>query len=304
MGSCMSTKKPITPPAPPPQSPPLPKDQHLQDRTLVPESDPPLSPIKQTTTLKPQISHPSPPLLEEETVKEVLSSETPTTRPNFLKYHPPDQQKILRLPSFPRIEEKRNNNNNAQFEEVSEVSDVCSLSESISTSVQSREYEEIPQPPRFIDRSPSKIRRKRSDSGEFYGRGESPVRRSEQWLGCGRTDIAGKSVYITKEAGNAMSRQPQRSLSHNRVMRDQGESSRRRSRSPAHSPIDVGVFRPAGICQSPSGRRIVRSTGRSPVKAPPEIGGRHLEGGNKEEMWRGKESLEDPLVSLECFIFL
>lgn len=281
MGSCISTKKSTPPPPLPPLQPPQLKDRHLQDRTLVPESDPPCEEEEETTKIQPSL--PSPPPLEEETVKEVVSSETPSLKPNYLKYnHQHQQQKILRLPSFPRLEEKKNN---SHFEEISEVSDNCSLSESVCTSAFT-EYEEVTHRPRVIDRSPSKIQRKRTNSGEFYTRSESPVTR--------KNDIAGKSVVYNKEVGQQMFRP--RNLSQNgMVVKDQGESSRRRSRSPA-ATTQTGM-----LCRSPSGNKIGRSVGRSPSRSP-EIG-RNVEA-RKPEMWPAKESLDDPLVSLECFIFL
>ncbi|PIA26506.1 hypothetical protein AQUCO_09200012v1 [Aquilegia coerulea] len=298
MGSCLSTKKPT--PEPPSQYQQLkPKDHSLQDRALVPESDPPLCNTKQATnsTTSTTTTTTQPPSFEEETVKEVLSSETPTIpKPrSYLKFK--DQQKILRLPSFPKIEEKRSFNTTSTtppFEEISEFSEICSLSESVSTSALTehsvRDYDEVMQP-RVIDRSPSKIRRKRSDSGEFYSRGESPMRRSEQWLN-GKSDIGGKSMY-GKEVGGQICR---RNIAQNGVNKDHGESSRRRSRSPA-TRIDVGgcASRP-GMCRSPSAKRVVRSSGRESENR------RNFD--ESKEKWPVKESLEDPLVSLECFIFL
>ncbi|KAF9609350.1 hypothetical protein IFM89_015605 [Coptis chinensis] len=284
-----STKKPTeeTPLPPPP-----PKDQHLQlqDRTLVPESDPPTESKQTHINIKKTPQLPSvllPQLDQEESVKEVLS-ETTAPKPRFPKFH---EQKILRLPSFPKLEEQRSR----PFEDVSEVSEICSVSESVSTSAltdeRSHEYDEVMQ--QRFGQSPSKqFQRKRSDSGDFYMRGESPVKRSDQhWLN-NRSDVGGKSVY----AGQVT--RP-RNLMQNGVMRDQGESSRRRSSSPA-TRIDVGGNNRPGISRSQSGKRVVRSLGRNAVLAP-EIG-QNLEG--SKEKWQVKESLEDPLVSLECFIFL
>ncbi|KAF5177395.1 BEST plant protein match is: (TAIR:plant.1) protein [Thalictrum thalictroides] len=301
MGSCLSTKNPTQkPPSQHNQQQQKPKDHSLQDRALVPESDPPLSNTKQstisTTIATTTTQQPS---FDEETVKEVLSSETPTIpKPrSYLKFK--DQQKILRLPSFPKIEEKRSfNTTSTTFEEISELSEICSLSESVSTSAlteHSRDYDEVMQP-RIIDRSPSKIRRKRSDSGEFYGRGgDSPLRRSDQWIN-GRSDIGGKSMY-GKEVGPICRRN---NAQNGGVNKDHGETSRRRSRSPA-TRIDVGgcVSRP-GMCRSPSAKRVVRSSVRSPGMEPENR--RNFD--ESKEKWPVKESLEDPLVSLECFIFL
>ncbi|OVA20228.1 hypothetical protein BVC80_157g17 [Macleaya cordata] len=256
-----------------------------------------------------RLKPPLPPQLEEETVKEVLS-ETPSQKPpSFLKIE--EQKTNPILPSFSKIEveeeeEEKKIEKEAPFfvnqQEVSEVSEICSLSESYSTTTltEKREDEEGEVRQR-VDRSPAKVPRKRSNTGEFGlgtdRRRRSPARRSEPSPGR-RNDNAMKFGSNT-EVGHTGRRRI--SAGNNRSWRDPGESSGRRSRSPSTRTETSQGKTGLGLGRSPSSRK----TGRSPARIPaisPENGLKLEE--FKEGNGLTNESLENPLVSLECFIFL
>ncbi|KAE7995609.1 hypothetical protein FH972_000385 [Carpinus fangiana] len=260
------------------------------------------------------------PLAEEETVKEVLS-ETPKSKPPQQDYQPATK------PVFGDVEDNKNNDededkidkfhspiNAATDNDISELSEVYSLSESVSTTTTKRdEDEEVRQ--RVHRSSPAKAQlRSRVHTGDFGAKrserllGKSPTRRSDQSPGRmnsgssrlvhGREPIAGRGFRATEPPPNR--RNPS------------GEASSRRSRSPA-TRVDNGPSRSV-MGQSPSARRTNRSPSR--VKsAPTETNARKMEQTKNDNAMEGKwpttsttttanESLENPLVSLECFIFL
>ncbi|ESW20208.1 hypothetical protein PHAVU_006G189700 [Phaseolus vulgaris] len=214
---------------------------------------------------------------EEETVKEVLS-ETPKWKPKF------DAEKPT--------ETKVKNEKEKLFikpEEISEVSEVCSVSESVSTLADEEARQKV-------NGSPAEIRKARSFSGELGTRrertaGKSPARRPEQ--SPGRRNAG--SVRVVQMGNGVSGNQPRR--------RDAGENSGRRSRSPSTRTDSVSARSIVG--RSPSARRTNQSPARIRTAAA-ESGGRKMENWNMEGKWpsSANESLENPLVSLECFIFL
>ncbi|KAG6416577.1 hypothetical protein SASPL_124010 [Salvia splendens] len=226
---------------------------------------------------------PSHPLAEDETVKEVLSEtpKPPIPIPNFHSKH--ESPFIKSAPLLKNKERHAAVGIKPQFtaDDLSEASEICSsLSESVSatTSVTDRraELRELRQ------RSPARSR-SRLFSGELHREkmvGRSPARRSEPSPGRARPVPA--SGYGRR--------------------RDTGESSGRRSRSPV-TRADPGL----GRAQSAR-----RRTGKSPGRVAPgsaekirKLDGGNESGGSKWPPTNGSnESLENPLVSLECFIFL
>ncbi|XP_020221572.1 uncharacterized protein LOC109804191 [Cajanus cajan] len=221
--------------------------------------DPPRS-----STTKGSESRAPPP--DEETVKEVLS-ETPKWKPKFEAVKPTESQ----------VEKPF-----AKPEEISELSEVCSVSESVSTLADEEARQRV-----NINRSPAKLRKAPSFSGEFGARrertaGKSPARRPEQ--SPGRRNVG--SARIVQMANGGAGNQGRR--------RDAGENSGRRSRSPATRTDSVATRSVVG--RSPSARRANQSPARARTAAP-ECSCRKIENSNME-------SLENPLVSLECFIFL
>ncbi|XP_057963204.1 uncharacterized protein LOC131154438 [Malania oleifera] len=306
MGCCVSTPKASV--------------QQAKDPRCSPGSDPPNG-----------VGGRLPVLVEEETVKEVLS-ETPTaTKSGSLAVKVEEEKK----PSVPKPycakpplqminDEKLSDTPNPPFlkvedeimscipkpslqkieaevamvnSEISEVSEICSVSESVSTTTitEGRDEEEVR---RRVDRTPVKFPRNRSFSGEMGRPGRdrgvrkspvSPARRQEPSPGRARSGLS-------RQAGQTAGRR-------DGIRRDLGENSGRRSRSPAKG-ADVLTSRSrsrSGRGRSPSARRTAQSPGRIPPPAPdnPRKAAESCSGEGKEN-----ESLENPLVSLECFIFL
>ncbi|MED6124676.1 hypothetical protein PIB30_061219 [Stylosanthes scabra] len=262
---------------------------------------------------------PPPPLIDEETVKEVLSvSETP-------KWNPPPPTFSQFQPQNPKTfntfqpEKKMKNNNmmknyedddgddalfatmgTAKGEDLSQLSEeVCSLSESVSTTTFNEEETR-----QRLNRSPARMHKNRSFSGDLAPRtvGKSPVRRSEH-SPAKRNGGSVRLVQSRDQMGNGLSRNQTR-------RRDAGENSGRRSRSPA-TRTENGAARSV-VGRSPSKRRgTTQSPARVRNAAAPamESGHRRMDNPAMEEgKWgssaNNNESLENPLVSLECFIFL
>ncbi|KAF8007941.1 hypothetical protein BT93_K1818 [Corymbia citriodora subsp. variegata] len=321
MGCCFSKTPPHrrSPPNQPRRSPPRPPAPAF-DKTHVAIA--PQNAGTRNPPPRPPPPPPPPPPLEEETVKEVLS-ETPL---------PPKPQ----LPEAPRPPPKLQEDGPetkiliSKLEEaaevVSEYSEMYSVSESLSTAttattatekrdaeVTSRESREVRQ--RLKSRSPAKVPRKRppypgdlaGGGGERRGvnRSPSPAKRNlagATGAGPGRVREAGRArtaAAAQRNAGASPSGAPRR---------DPGETSRRRSSSPA-------TRRP--------GEASAGATGRSPAKrAAGSAGDRPAKGEGRKDPGtvsaaetkneehsdavpeQGNESLDNPLVSLECFIFL
>ncbi|KAJ4977519.1 hypothetical protein NE237_002625 [Protea cynaroides] len=277
----------------------------------------------------------SPPLsppLEEETVKEVLSV-TPTPKPSsrnvetqeipqpsFLKIETDNPSSLPSTPpppppSFPiKLEEAKNLERRTSpppdpaVEQISEVSDLCSLSESVSTTTIGEGRVDDGEVRQRVDRSPAKLPRKRPVSGEFTGRTDrggksSPARRFDQSPGRRSDNNSMKPSQVhhhhhsTRDmvGGGGYTNRRRIPGSSGGVRRDPGEGSARRSRSPATRSASL---------QSPSSK-AVRSPGRIPTLGQ-ENGRKPEETKEDEGDWNfpTNESLENPLVSLECFIFL
>ncbi|XP_043688280.1 uncharacterized protein LOC122639475 [Telopea speciosissima] len=266
---------------------------------------------------------PPPPPLEEETVKEVLS-ETPTPKPSFRNVETQEipSPSFLKIetdkrsspptppPSFPiKLEEATNMGKKTTLtpdpavEEISEVSDMCSLSESLSTTTIGEGRVDDGEVRQRVDRSPAKLPRKLLVGGEFIGRTErrekkttlSPARRFDQSPSRRDDNNAMKSSQVRHHHSTRDMRGAGAAYTNRRRIPDPGEGLGRRSRSPAPRHA---------FGRSPS-TRGVRSPGRIPALGPEN--GRKPEESKVDEgncNWPTNESLENPLVSLECFIFL
>ncbi|KAF7803521.1 serine/arginine repetitive matrix protein 1 [Senna tora] len=215
---------------------------------------------------------------EEETVKEVLS-ETPKWNPPTPTIAKLEPQKSPRKPHFHK------------------VSEVCSLSESmVSTTTVTDRRDEDDEARQRVSASPAKMRKNRSFSGDLGCRGDrtvqSPARRN---MGSVRL------VQSRDQVGHAIGNRGMRNEPHRR---DAGENSGRRSRSPA-TRTENGPTRSI-VGRSPSARRTNQSPARVRTGTP-ESGHRRKQHASTEGKWPSSatnESLENPLVSLECFIFL
>lgn len=224
------------------------------------------------------VGPPLPP--EEESVKEVLS-ETPVPKPQIPNIE--IQQDNKPVTSWPAVDKVVPKPTTAPppADETSEMSDLCSnLSESVSalsTATAPTEEGEVRQ------RSPAKFRN-RPVSGQRNAVGKSPIRRSSQ-------PSPGRVVQTGLR---------------DRQRRDLGEISGRRSRSPATRVADGGAgVRKPGLSRSPSSRK----TGKSPRSDPDKCLKQEESAKREGDKWPPmpptvNESLENPLVSLECFIFL
>lgn len=306
MGCCFSKVPPHrrSPPDHPRRSPPRPPAPAF-DKTHVG-----IAPQNARTR-----NPPPPPPLEEETVKEVLS-ETPLPRPQLSEtpQPPPKLQedgpetKIL----ISKLEEAA--------EVVSEYSEMYSASESLSTAttattvtdkreteVTSRESREVRQ--RLKSGSPAKLPRKRPPyTGDLAGGGERRgVNRSPSPAKRNLAGVSGAGPRRAREAGRARTAAAQRNAGPPSGVprRDPGETSRRRSSSPATN-------RDGEASVGAKGRSPAKRTGSDrPAKGEgrKELGAEGAAETKREEHMdtvpeQGNESLDNPLVSLECFIFL
>lgn len=186
--------------------------------------------------------------------------------------------------------------------EISEASEICSLSESVSaTTVTRDEDEEVYQRVNNNRGSPMKLPKNPRDGfgprREQRVVGKSPTRRTTE-SSPGRRYGPNGSVRSGQQHPQPMgSRRGGSRAESNR--RDPGESSGRRSRSPATRITDGGGVNRSNVGRSPSARRY---PGRTPVESSTR---RIAEEPKMEEgKWPANESLDNPLVSLECFIFL
>lgn len=283
-----------------------------------------------------------PPTVDEETVKEVLSETPRLIKPKVAQSVPivsdPEDDGEKRSnsttaattptgkPVFPifkldgeKIERKVSElkSRAAMGEEISELSEICSLSETVSTATNitrddDDDCDEVGHS--RVYRSPMRLHPKGcSLSGDLGGgggwrreqriAGKSPSRRSEQSPGRRNGNGNGNGIGSVRMV---QAREPVRPMIRRgpeNHRRDSGESSARRSRSPAMTRNDSGCAR-SGVGRSPSARTAARSPSRV-NGAPYESNRRVVEDPTK---WPTKntadESLENPLVSLECFIFL
>lgn len=225
---------------------------------------------------------------EEETVKEVLS-ETPTIEKSNLYANENSPKKSSPISKFPNTMEEIYHKNHIMKKPITsnfnhpddlseEVSEICSSTLSEAATVTEKRYAAEDDATEVRQRSPAKYR-----NGSFQRSvGNSPARRSDPSPGRMRS---GRESRVPRK--------------------DNGECSGRRSRSPAMRTENGGYG--SGLGRIPS----VRKTGKSPGRVRSELGDRIRKmderDGNGENKWpptNGNESLENPLVSLECFIFL
>ncbi|KAF9683530.1 hypothetical protein SADUNF_Sadunf04G0023300 [Salix dunnii] len=288
-------------------------------------------------SLKPTKSPPRS-LYQDETVKEVLS-ETPRPKPpknpmenlhqeNGRQLQEVHKESIHLDPAFlDEVNMKESKFKNISKEEVhhqgqvseQDESEACSLSysESISTTTTNnndkRDYyyyddDEVKQ---RVSRSPLPPRKR--VSGELGLKkdrfvGKSPARRTTEQSPSKRNGaINGGSVRLVQSremgSGQVGARRGSRPSP---KKRDPGEGSARRSRSPATNRSAMG--------RSPSTRRTNQSPGRVRKDAHEGGGNDNKDSNGMEAKWPSSsnvanettndESLENPLVSLECFIFL
>lgn len=281
-----------------------------RDPSLSDPQHPTLSPSKPAA-----INRGPPPSFEEETVKEVLVlSETPIQKP---------LPKATSIPAITNQECKslKKNEDEDKTPELSQVSEICSVTESYSTATttttattvtEKREDEAMSKMKRHNNRSPAKVPRKRPyTGGELHGRvrgntaPKSPARRAgkapEKRVGGPRPvrgrDLPSKVGNRNQNVGSPLARP------------DSGETTVRRSRSPAtRTGGGVGSGR---ITRSPSkGVGKVERVAEGVEKEKDDgvgSGSRLRKEETKENdgvLEHPTESLENPLVSLECFIFL
>ncbi|MED6196239.1 hypothetical protein PIB30_045649 [Stylosanthes scabra] len=279
---------------------------------------------------------PPPPVLEEESVKEVLS-ETPITKRNQVPILEPEPDTLLPPLQNPhdKIESKSNQhpipnpiiiNNKKEEHEVSEVvsqlsEEPCSISGSFSTAttITEKREDEVTSKRSIIrdgsttmaknhkwnnNRSPSRKRPHAGDGNVASGRErrlKSPARRSEpspeKRLHGGLRPVRGR------ESGSMANRKL--NVGSAGFRRDAGEGSGRRSRSPSCARSGSAGGK-AGA--SSGGRKEVPAT-KGAVEKEEKKGSeggenKNEEIGQKNDVVSQEESIENPLVSMECFIFL
>ncbi|MED6156715.1 hypothetical protein PIB30_016871 [Stylosanthes scabra] len=236
---------------------------------------------------------------EEETVKQVLSSETPKwnnnniTNTTSIITKPQPQNKECKIKKAAAHEEKEK-----EEEETWQVGqEVCSLmsqsdtmsmstTTTISELIREEQAEAIQQTRKRVTRSPNKLQKNRSFSKTTH----------TKLLHASNNNNASARLHVQYRDT------PARSQSRRH---DPGETSFRRSRSLATCVASDVAAKPV-IARCPSARR----TNRIPLTAA----GTSTSGKNScrktEVPARGRkggyanETLENPLVSLECFIFI
>lgn len=260
-----------------------------------------------------------PPSAEEETVKEVLS-ETPNSKARiFIPQQEESKKTQIEKPAFVKIQVKEAGldfnikkteppKSPAVIEESAseDVSEICSVSfsETLSTLTDRRddEEDEVRQPK--VLRSPA-----RSGSRKRVV-GRSPNRKLDQPPGRRNGVVNGGSSSSSVRLVQSKESPPgpaKRGSRPDPERKDPGECSGRRSRSPSVNRSVMG--------RSPSGRRTNQSPGK--VRSDPGECGNSKKVEQHTSAMEGKwpssnnnggalqnESLENPLVSLECFIFL
>lgn len=211
-------------------------------------------------------SNRTPPPVDVETVKEVLS-ETPTQTP-FLKMESESIKNVSTHMSKPSYEDN----------------DIDVFRRKI------------------IERSPSKARNRNQYSGELQPARKSPARPKDQSPGRVRSDPRPDPERVGRGPGFG---------STGRQRPGSGNLSGARSRSPGKRMVTGG-------CGSGGRNEIERSlSARRTGKSPGRVGSDLNDRGRRPELKSGRvreesnrfttnsdESLENPLVSLECFIFL
>ncbi|TKY59322.1 hypothetical protein E2542_SST16407 [Spatholobus suberectus] len=213
--------------------------------------------------------------IEEETVKEVLS-ETPKWNPTTFAKSKPHQNKFKEEKT--EVEKKA-----LSIYRAEDTSEVCSLSETVSTATSITDQREETR--KRVDRSRAKLQKNRTFPGE---RRERTVHGARNNVGSVR--LVQCRDQTDQKMGNGGTRR----------RRDPADNSFQRARSPATS---AGAARSV-MGRSPPMRKTNRSTARVRTGTK-ENGCRKMEKPATEGKWPlASESLENPLVSLECFIFI
>ncbi|KAF3610575.1 hypothetical protein DY000_02044973 [Brassica cretica] len=241
-------------------------------------------------------------VVEEETVvKEVLSE---TTLVTSLNDNSAMETTTNKVPEEEEEEEKKpgavdaspdpvlTENGSVEPGKGSEVSEICSLSESLLSIVSGYEEEEVKQmkPQGVRQRSPAKYRDRVMANNYPTRRSDMSPRKRNTEGGEG----AGSVRLVPSGAGQ----------------RDPTErSERRRSRSPAiNRPVMVGPSRNHYVSTDNGG--VMMKKGQSPgrVRPYPNKNGSeqdcHRQWPSQNDNSTSNDSFENPLVSLECFIFL
>ncbi|XP_011025645.1 PREDICTED: uncharacterized protein LOC105126473 [Populus euphratica] len=223
----------------------------------------------------------TPPPLEEETVKEVLSETPIIVKTQKTTLVSTTAAATTTQPQEPKILTQKNNKKHQEDQEISQASEICNnVNDTLSTATTTTaattttitdiREDEVTSKKR-VNKSPAKVRKKRPHTGDRERVPKPPAKTTGQ-------------VIIRTAAG-------QRNVGSSGVRRDFG-------RSP-------GTRTAGGV-----GRGRV---GASPGKVTAEAGGRSVERKKEEtvngtvlmqQRQEGNESLENPLVSLEGFIFL
>ncbi|KAF2556027.1 hypothetical protein F2Q68_00013208 [Brassica cretica] len=242
-------------------------------------------------------------VVEEETVvKEVLSE---TTLVTSLNDNSAMETTTNKVPEEEEEEEEKKpgavdaspdpvltENGSVEPGKGSEVSEICSLSESLLSIVSGYEEEEVKQmkPQGVRQRSPAKYRDRVMANNYPTRRSDMSPRKRNTEGGEG----AGSVRLVPSGAGQ----------------RDPTErSERRRSRSPAiNRPVMVGPSRNHYVSTDNGG--VMMKKGQSPgrVRPYPNKNGSeqdcHRQWPSQNDNSTSNDSFENPLVSLECFIFL
>ncbi|XP_057752965.1 uncharacterized protein LOC130970793 [Arachis stenosperma] len=248
----------------------------------------------------PVVAEPPKPEPEEETVKQVLSSETPTCNNNNNNHPTQPQNKEYEIKKASPLLVKKAEHQEEEEEENSQgkvSQEVCSLMSqsdtiSMSTTTTISELIREEQTRKRVIRSPNKLQKNRS-----FSRADVTAKIRDTKLHASNNNNASARLHVQCR-DQAARNQPRR--------RDLGETSFRRSRSLAMIVASDSAAKPVmGRC--PSARR----TNRTPLTAAGTVTSeknscRKTEIPARERKGAGcaSETLENPLVSLECFIFL
>jgi len=248
-----------------------------------------VSSIKASTSSAPTLQPPKPTQnngtsfqVEEEKVKEVLL-ETPKIT---TKSKPPKQH--LNIKAFDKFKEEQNKVDHKKTLSINkghehDTSETCRLRKTTPKPTTEKTSKRVTGSPIKLLKNcsfPSDVR---------YGR-DRTIHGSKNFGSV-------RMVQCREQAGQKMVNEGMRRR------RDSGENSFRRSRSPA-TCTDTSVARPV-VGQSPSARKTSRAPVARDRTTLPEKGRRKTEiPATDGKRSRANESLENPLVSLECFIFL
>ncbi|KAK7263627.1 hypothetical protein RJT34_31220 [Clitoria ternatea] len=277
------------------------------------------STIQVQTTPQTHRPHHEPPPLEEESVKEVLS-ETPISKPHQVPNLMPETK--IQMPVVQNPPEKFEKECPLEVSEVvSQLSETCSITESFSTATtatattttaatvtEKREDDEATSKHSSIegtttnrkwDRSPARKRPHAGESGRER-RVKSPARRPEP--SPEKKIKASSRVVRGRESSTAANRK--RNVGSGGVRRDSGEVSGRRSRSPSCART-VRNGGPSKVGSSSGPKHVVPANGAEKEKEKEkEKKSENEEIVVENDVVSPEECLENPHVSMECFIFL